>query len=829
VKDKAMNKAYRERFGSCYRQYSLAVPFMERFFDLAVYGDGTTQAGYVGMITANSFMKREFGKKLIQQYIPRWDITHVVDTSGAYIPGHGTPTVILFARHRKPVTDIVRAVMGIKGEPGTPENPAKGLVWSAILKLVNQPGADSEFVSAGDSTRAKFHKHPWSIGGGGAGELKHTIDEVADMKLGEIATNIGFIAITGEDSLYLYTDTVQLKRFSLELIRPLIMGDKVRDWSIAPPDISIWLYDKDFCLHSVRDLPNIFERLWTYKTVISYRKRFGIPMVEQGFTWYEWRELYVDKLKTPLSIALAEITSHNHFVMDRGGKLFSRTAPVIKLSPSASEDEHLQLLGVLNSSVSLFWGRQTLFPKGGFAAGKWEDRLVWNASNLVNFPVSSQKPLALPKQLDALGRQLAETLPTELIRKQTPTAPILDSAQKQSMEIREQMIALQEELDWQCYKFYGITNEELWLPDHTNVPRIKLGERAFEIVMARKMAAGKLETTWFKRHGSTPITEIPSHWPEEYQLLIQKRIDLIGDSRSIRLIEQPEHKRRWVTEPWEAQQERALKEWLLNRIEFVLSGRDLMAEDDPREATRPPQLISCAELADKLRDDKDFMQVADLYQNHTEFNLTELVTELATPESVPFLPFLRFKPAGLRKHAEWKKVWDMQREEDATDARTELPEDDPQYLTQEQAAEIKAKEIGEIPVPPKYKSADFLNKHYWRLRGKLDVPKERFVSYPLCERGIDPTPVITWAGWNHLQQAMALAEYYANRQDEGWSENRRMPMLAGLSELIPWLRQWHNEIDPTYGERMGDYFAAFISEEIRSIGKDLKDLENWKP
>jgi hypothetical protein len=65
VKDKAANSAYRDRFTSCHRKYSLAVPFFERFFDLAVRGDGIGQApaGYVGQITANSFMKREFGKK----------------------------------------------------------------------------------------------------------------------------------------------------------------------------------------------------------------------------------------------------------------------------------------------------------------------------------------------------------------------------------------------------------------------------------------------------------------------------------------------------------------------------------------------------------------------------------------------------------------------------------------------------------------------------------------------------------------------------------------------------------------------------------------------
>ena len=52
------------------------------------------------MITANSFMKREFGKKLIEKFLPSRDLTHVVDTSGAYVPGHGTPTVILFGRHQ---------------------------------------------------------------------------------------------------------------------------------------------------------------------------------------------------------------------------------------------------------------------------------------------------------------------------------------------------------------------------------------------------------------------------------------------------------------------------------------------------------------------------------------------------------------------------------------------------------------------------------------------------------------------------------------------------------------------------------------------------------
>ena len=88
VKDKAESDKYRERYKSCHREYALSVPFAERIFRLAVRGavDGTG-AGYTGQIPSNSFMKREFGKKLIEDFFSQVDLTHVIDTSGAYIPG----------------------------------------------------------------------------------------------------------------------------------------------------------------------------------------------------------------------------------------------------------------------------------------------------------------------------------------------------------------------------------------------------------------------------------------------------------------------------------------------------------------------------------------------------------------------------------------------------------------------------------------------------------------------------------------------------------------------------------------------------------------------
>ena len=58
-------------------------------------------------------MKREFGKALIERVLSNLDLTLVVDTSQAYIPFHGTPTVLLFGRNRRPLVATVRLFSGL--------------------------------------------------------------------------------------------------------------------------------------------------------------------------------------------------------------------------------------------------------------------------------------------------------------------------------------------------------------------------------------------------------------------------------------------------------------------------------------------------------------------------------------------------------------------------------------------------------------------------------------------------------------------------------------------------------------------------------------------
>jgi hypothetical protein len=820
VKDAALNKAYRERFGSCHMKYSLGVPFMERFFDLAMKGSSSDgSAGYVGMITANSFMKRAFGKKLIEQYISHWDLTHVIDTSKAHIPAHGTPTVILFGRNQQPIGSTIRTVMGIKGEAVTPAIPAKGKVWSAIIGLVDLSGSQDDFISVADLQRDNFNKHPWSIGGGGAAELKEMLGEAGETNFEDVIETVGIGVVTLEDDAFAAPSKVFARRHVNSIV-PFIEGDLARDWQMSRSLFSIFPYDTD-TLEPVVSV-GVGKYLWQFKTNLQNRIWFRKTQKERGFAWFEYGMLSKDKFRAPLSITFAFVATHNHFVLNQGSKVFKQSAPVIKLPTGAKEDEHLALLGLLNSSAGCFWMKQTFHNKGGGGIGGglatelWEQFYEFDGTKIKQFPVPSSQPLDLSSALNRLAGQLQALLPDSLSEGAIPSAAQWQQSRQGAGLTLSKMIALQEELDWQCYKFYSLIDETLILFPR-EVPPIKLGERAFEIMMARKMVAGELQTTWFDRHGSTPITEVPARWPEEYRRLVERRIEAIEQNANIRLIEQPEYKRRWNTEPWDSQAERALREWLLNRLE------------DARCWTAV-ELTTTARLADHMRSDRDFMQVAEMYRGRSDFDVANLVAELVKSESVPFLPILRYKPSGLRNRQVWEQVWEMQRREDAIDARTKLPTDNPQRLTEAEAKRLKTEQVGDIPVPPKYKPADFLEQTFWRLRGKLDAPKERFVSYPKCERDADPTLPIAWAGWDHLQQARALAAYYEQmKTNEGWGPTRLVPLLAGILELLPWLEQWHNEVDPTYGIGMGDFFRGFVEEEARAHGLTLNKIHDWSP
>ena len=211
-------------------------------------------------------------------------------------------------------------------------------------------------------------------------------------------------------------------------------------------------------------------------------------------------------------------------------------------------------------------------------------------------------------------------------------------------------------------------------------------------------------------------------------------------------------------------------------------------------------------LADRLRTDADVVSVARLLRG-PDADLGDVLKEIIAEEHVPFLAQYRYKPSGLDKRRQWERTWDLQREEDATGKKLD------------------------IDVPPKYAGADFQKQSYWRHRGKLDVPKERFISYPDASPDSDPKSLLLgWAGWDHREQAAALITLIQERSDvDGWETPKLMGLLAGLLEVMPWVRQWHGEVNPDFGMSYADAYDGYLTaqRESRSLTED--DLRTWTP
>lgn len=802
--DPVLNALYRNAYPMAFRKYQLTVPFMELFFRLAIKGADGAPAGYVGKITSNAFMTREFGKKMVEQLLAGHvldnpvDLTNIIDSSGAWFPGHnfdGTPTVIMVGRRRRPQSNTIRTVLGIRGDAGRLQDPARGPVWRELSENFDTPGYDGTYVSVADLPRTYFAQHPWSLTGGGADRLLSSVTESADRRLADVVETIGFSVITGDDE-FLVSHPHNARRLRADAL-PYVVGDQVRDWTASSAEVSLvpTLLDGT----PVEPSEGLLRWLWRGRTVLAQRQYFGQTPAERGMRWFDYAISFPERNTAPQKIVFAFVATHNHFVVDAPGRVFKQSAPVITLPSNLSTDHKFGIVGLLNSSLACFWIKQVCYPKDKNAE-PWATRFEITGTKMLEFPLKGQGPYERAAKVDVLRRELGLTDPAAVLANRDDTkelSELMSVAQAQWQRVRERMIFEQEELDWEAYRLYGLVEEDLtyhgdWPADER---RLSLGERAFEIVLARQVAAGTEETAWFERHGSNPITEPPSQLPTDYRTLVERRLQVIESNKAIRLLERPEFKRRWATRGWDA----LLKDALIGAILDRLEQRELWFDSNGQPLTR-----SVGDLANAVRHDGYLIQCAQLLVGNDDISLAEVLGDVLKEEPVPYLAALRYKPSGLENFRAWQEVWDLQRQQDEGEKVT-------------------------IPLPPKYGQADFLKTGYWRARGKLDVPKERFIAYPGVIRAGDNTPVIGWAGWDHAEQAQALARELGTQQGLGAERQHLLPLVAGLVELEPWLDQWHGEIDPRYGQSPANLIHQTVESYAGQLGVTRDDLNAWRP
>lgn len=792
-KDKREAEFYRTAYSSCTGAFALTVPFTERFFRLARLGNGHERgAGHVGMLLSNSFMKRDFGRKLIEEFLPTVELTHLIDTSGAYIPGHGTPTVAIVGRRRSPSPNTkVFAVVGLRGEPEAPEIPGEGRVWRSIQDRLAGDQAPDDWTQIVHLDREVLRRFPWNLADPATTELLAAMGD--DRLLGDRVLRIGYVANSGADDLF--TAPAGTWRRAGTEAGPLVdvfTGSGVRDWTAVPEKQGFLpLGDRGRWL-PMTAYPGHHRRLWPYRTVLRNRPNFsGKKFAEAGRLWNEWHQVTPRQKAHSWSIIFTWVASHPSFAVLKNTEAVSLpSAPVIKLPTEATDQDVVQLCAVLNSSAAAFWLKQHSRSKGqsGSVGGGelWNDYYEFTPRWLNELPLPPERAWGArwsvhAEKLNELAQTLINDLPAAVIKAAgVPSARLLDEARERWARTRRRMIALQEELDWEIYERYGVVEDTDTILDQTRLPEIEFGERVFEIVLARKAAEGAVSTTWFERHRADPIIEPPGHWPREYRDRVLRRISLIAKNPALAILERPEHKRRWIRNDWEAMQREALREWLLDRLE----SRELWYDTDGRPVPRRAEEI--VELFTRI---PEIREAVELYSSGTD--PIAAVHALLDDHQLPHTPLLYLRESGLRKHRQWQEAWELQRAEDA------------------QGREL------EVPVPPRYVSTDFLRTGYWRWRGPFNIPNERFIGYPEAS-------LYGWAGWGEVERAEVLA---------GLVESGRevIPLLAGIWELLPWLRQWHGQVEAQYGAAPAEVVELYVQEAMQRRGLSPDEVLAWRP
>src|SRR5690606_16820659 len=142
-----------------------------------------------------------------------------------------------------------------------------------------------------------------------------------------LAMPIGFASFPGNDEPF-FLGEAWFKRNadSAPYGKGLIVGDVVRDYWVLPREFALVPYE-DATRPAPYDAAATWGRhLWRDRRVLEGTTGFGgETRKESGALWWTWYRWVAERYLTPLTITFAFVATHNHFVLDRGGKVFNRS------------------------------------------------------------------------------------------------------------------------------------------------------------------------------------------------------------------------------------------------------------------------------------------------------------------------------------------------------------------------------------------------------------------------------------------------------------------------------------------------------------------------
>ncbi len=573
------NELYRRRWPDvCHGKYLLICPFFARIFAGLLREDGQ-----LGLIVSNAFAKREFGRPLVEDFFPQINLQEIVDCSGLMFPGHGTPTCIVFSRvGPPPEKNPIRVTAILPGGGDLRRAPEDSDLWREIELRHDLPGYISARIAVVDRPRSEMAKWPWNFDVASE-PVKAEIERQAASKLEDyLGSDAGFDLVTGCDDFFVQSgDMIRRHGFPVELYRPYVTGEDIRNWEVSAENFALFPYKGNTALsHLPGNLKAFAER---FKSVLENRIYFGQSPAERGMRWWEYAIVMWSKRETPLRIAYSQIATHGHFARATDAVIFKEKAPVLKLSDSAKIWAYDVLVALLNSAPALFWLKQVSFSKRESEAGATDTYFEFAGGKVSQLPMPTtvaeamraKEPADSVRKLSELARetgQRGQQLPslgskklfekrdeayadwnralpgwaapnTEIAKPFVGTADLRDrfaAAIEQRERLRAEMVARQEEMDWLVYAAYGLVNaDDRETSDDLTEDDLVLGrdERPFALWAT---AEANFEQA---------IALIPRDWSKLRKELWRARLACIRDNEHIRRLEQSVYKRRW-DEQW---------------------------------------------------------------------------------------------------------------------------------------------------------------------------------------------------------------------------------------------------------------------------------------
>ena len=760
-RDKVKRDLYAEYYPLSARgKFHLSAPFTERFFVLA------TPSGKVGLINSNAFTKRDFGKALVIKYLPTQDIWAIVDTSGVDIPGHGTPTLILLGRKSDPRKESLTVVSCLRGEYTAVTGSEGGAIWQEIEHNFPDCPYVSDNIEIRNRSRKEFSKHPWNLQFAKANLISSMISS-SEERLKDLAINdgVGISLFTLDDEVFIQRgDVFRRYRIPQSLTRPMVIGESIRDWIAVASTRVLFPYrvsdDDELETVDLADYPTLKRYLAPFRNHLASSHTATTKSTETG--WYEFGRLTVEKYTVENRLGLPRVATHNHVCLDSSssfGLLFKDSSAVIALKDD-SLSHSVAVLGMLSSSATAFILKEWSYNKGA-GPDPVRDRFDFAAQRLANLPIPrrymsdtlvslSQDTANLSDLLTANDSKLLFSLSGEAYCEDSSTVhqvvsqsdfPIHFTIARELRVARDRLIALRRDIRG---RMIFLQEEMDWLAYgmYGLIKKVPLAEDYLSPSEYRAARLGlgirPFEVAGKGYEGDWPVGYQPPPLPDYLRSLTEARMAIIESNPDIALLEDPLYKRRWVPPDYDKEFREAAQWWLAEKLEWALEQHG--------------QPISLRRWARLLGQDERVNAVLEVLTGTPMFDLERELLKVIRANAVPNRPEHYLKPAGLRKFYD--------------------PEPTPQY-----------------------KQAQFSDGTAWKNRGKLNIPRERFIGYAEFDhtrRGADTPenggPWFGWAGWNAGQRADALAFLLDQANRAGWRLHwQQCGLRAALRDLLPQL------------------------------------------